>query len=577
MSVYFATVFPAAAFLCGRTVWKAHRRGDHGSRLFFAGILVLIASGIHDDLMYRYAFSNFPLIGWGVVSFSLIQSYFISARFSQAFTRAETSEAEVRALNRNLEGIIEEKTRDIRSIMENIPLAVFMFESQGYRIHKDYSQHSKRIFARPDLNGVNALDLLFDQSQLSSDQKDQARSAVENSLDQDRMNFDVNAHCLPHEIIRKNKKGEESILELSWSPMENAAKSVERLLVTLRDVTDLRHLQRKAQEQNDVLEVLAEILNVAPQRFVNFLLDARETMSQCETLLQKALVNELFISLHTLKGSARSLPLKRLTDVVHQAEQILVEERGRTWDPNVLQKLQTAVESVREAIALYSRVAQDMLNRSLSPEPLLAPSRSSRLEDVLTDITACLPMLAEDLGKAKPRLTIETPDLYVTTEGERLLHHVFTHILRNAMDHGLEKPEERQRQGKDAEGRLEIRVIDAADHIQLSVSDDGRGLALNRLRQLGREHGFSDKDLRDDERVAALIFQSGYSTATELSEVSGRGVGMSAIQRFVEQCGGEVQLRLDPHHQGEAFRNFTLEIRLPRGLFQVKQNLSGVA
>ncbi|MDQ3230550.1 MAG: hypothetical protein M3Q07_01925, partial [Pseudobdellovibrionaceae bacterium] len=305
MSIYFVTFFPTAAWLCGRAVWKAHQRGDHGSMLFLAGILVLVASTIHDDMMYRMAFSNFPLIGWGVVAFSLIQSYFISARFSQAFTRAETSEAEIRLMNRDLEKIIEEKTRDIRSIMEHIPLGVFMFDANNYGIHKDYSVQSHRIFNRSKLQGLNALQLLFDRSQLTLDEKNQASCAVDSALDQELFNFEANAHCLPLEIIRQDQ-GREAFFELSWSPIEDAENKIQRLLVTMRDVTEFRSLQRKAQEQNDTLEILAEILKVPPKRFTEFMRDGLQTLSNCEALLQNTspkgserLVQDLFVPIHT--------------------------------------------------------------------------------------------------------------------------------------------------------------------------------------------------------------------------------------------------------------------------------------
>ena len=189
-----------------------------------------------------------------------------------------------------------------------------------------------------------------------------------------------------------------------------------RLLVTLRDVTDLRQLQKKAQEQNDVLEVLAETLNIAPQRFVDFLLDARDTVSQCESLLDPArvrddkgtLVQDLFIPLHTLKGAARSLPVKRFTDVVHQTEQVLAEERGKALDAHAREKVREGVAKVRGVVELYSRVAQDMLNPSLSPEPLLVPSRNSSLEDVLSDITACL-LLPRILARRSPSCASKHP------------------------------------------------------------------------------------------------------------------------------------------------------------------------
>jgi two-component system, chemotaxis family, sensor kinase CheA len=119
------------------------------------------------------------------------------------------------------------------------------------------------------------------------------------------------------------------------------------------------------------------------------------------------------------------------------------------------------------------------------------------------------------------------------------------HLLRNAVDHGIEPPEERSAAGKPAVGRIVIEARREKDAIRISISDDGAGIDLDAVRQRAIEAGVVHPDLAADltpEQIAALVFQPGLSTATEVSEISGRGVGMDAVRATLESLGGSVEI-----------------------------------
>jgi two-component system, chemotaxis family, sensor kinase CheA len=119
------------------------------------------------------------------------------------------------------------------------------------------------------------------------------------------------------------------------------------------------------------------------------------------------------------------------------------------------------------------------------------------------------------------------------------------HILRNAVDHGIETPDERTAAGKPAVGRIAIEARREKDSIRLSVSDDGAGIDLEAVRRRAVEAGVVHADLAADlsaEQIAALVFEPGLSTAAEVSEISGRGVGMDAVRSTLESLGGSVEI-----------------------------------
>jgi len=134
------------------------------------------------------------------------------------------------------------------------------------------------------------------------------------------------------------------------------------------------------------------------------------------------------------------------------------------------------------------------------------------------------------------------------------------HILRNAVDHGIEPPAERERVGKDREGTIELRAKRERDHVTITVEDDGRGLDVDELRQKAAEKGVrseAELDSMEDTEVYDLVFHPGFSTADEVTDVSGRGVGMDVVHSTVKQLDGSVNVESE-HGEGT-----TVTLRLP--------------
>ena len=123
------------------------------------------------------------------------------------------------------------------------------------------------------------------------------------------------------------------------------------------------------------------------------------------------------------------------------------------------------------------------------------------------------------------------------------------HVLRNALDHGVETPDERAASGKPPSATIAIRAHRAGDRVVVEVQDDGRGIDVARVREAALSRGLLAPDVLEtmaDSEVIGLIFAPGFSTAGSVTTLSGRGVGMDAVRSAIERLGGRVEVESEP-------------------------------
>lgn len=119
------------------------------------------------------------------------------------------------------------------------------------------------------------------------------------------------------------------------------------------------------------------------------------------------------------------------------------------------------------------------------------------------------------------------------------------HIIRNSIDHGIETPEERRTAGKNPKGLIRVVASRQQDHVLIEVTDDGRGIDFDRVRGVAVSKGLMTKERADSatgRELLDLIFRAGFSTKTEVTETSGRGVGLDVVKKGVEDLGGSVMI-----------------------------------
>jgi two-component system, chemotaxis family, sensor kinase CheA len=174
---------------------------------------------------------------------------------------------------------------------------------------------------------------------------------------------------------------------------------------------------------------------------------------------------------------------------------------------------------------------------------------------------------ARTLGK-EVALEIEGKDIELDRSMLDEIGDPIVHLLRNAVDHGIERPADRAAAGKPAVGRLTLSASRDRSAVLIRVSDDGRGIDRRRVLQKAQETGLIDRstiELTDDELIR-LISRPGFSTAEAVTEISGRGVGIDAVQNRVRALGGSVDIRTAPGHGTTVTARLPLTLAIMRAL-----------
>jgi len=547
-----------------------------GSLTVLLGGLCILLAFIY-DLLVIYGIMPRPFtLQYAAALYVFVTSETLARQFAVAFRTAEK-------LQRDLKKEVFNQTAEIKQIMASIPQGIFTMGAK-LCIEGQYSQHLEFILQSDKLEGREALPLLFAHSNVDTEQLSMLRSALLTSMGEDLLVWDFNQHCLIHEFQVNSPKLGRRTFELDWHPIGNAAASIEQILVTLRDVTDWRKLQESNKQREEEFNLLLELVPISEGRWQDFVKQCQELLTQAEkpdtdqpSGVESLALRSSAIALHTLKALARSIGCRHLSIAVHD-----VEDRLRDLPKNITApqpNLAYALADLRQLLTRYEKLWTEKLKRGLGKRELhddqtalleeLAYRRQQltrptgephRLDEflqtldsyiqnslyvslfgLLHELSESVAPLAKELGKLPPEFRIEGMDLWVHRRTAGILRMSLVHLVRNAVDHGIEAPDERRQRRKSSRGVIDWRITSSADKIYISCRDDGRGLDLDALLKKAESLGFSQNDLEAiPHGLADVMFISGLSSRESVNEVSGRGVGMDALRSMIVEIGGNV-------------------------------------
>ncbi len=240
---------------------------------------------------------------------------------------------------------------------------------------------------------------------------------------------------------------------------------------------------------------------------------------------------------------------KRLDDIMNMVgELVLVRNRLLSLD----NKQDIDSEELSKTIANLDVVTGDLQGAVMKTRMQPIKKVFGRFPRVVRDLARTL--------KKEINLELSGEDTDLDKNLVEALADPLVHLVRNAVDHGIELPDEREKAGKPRIGNVKLAASQEGDHILLSITDDGAGMDAEKLKRLAIKRGVLDEDSAarmSNEEAYNLIFAAGFSTKEQISDVSGRGVGMDVVKTKINQLNGSVRI------DSELGRGTRLEVKLP--------------
>lgn len=447
-----------------------------------------------------------------------------------------------------LEKIIDARTAEVRSRNRDMRMILDAVEQGFFTIDKDGVMSDERSAAVERLlgsaaTGVKLVDFL---RPIDSSVADWLELGLEDVF-AELMPLEVTLDQLPKRIHTGSK-----ILKLDFSPVHQDGVLV-ALAVVISDIGALVAREQLEAEHRMMISMLDRI-SKDKAGFLEFVGEA-QTLVDSFANAHECDINTLKRNVHTLKGNAGIFGLDLIAEKCHSLENLMAETgeipSAQHWDKlrsnwtGVMENIRRLVGEFTTGIMLgdqeYADIMAGILNND-SRDHLVWRVASWRLEPTknrMSRIADQARILARRYGKGDLDIEISGGDYRIDPDHWAPFWSAFVHVVRNAVDHGLESTEERIECGKPTAGSIRLSTMIVEDRFVVSLSDDGRGIDWNKVADRAKKQNLPCESRAD---LVDALFHEGFSTKDEVSELSGRGVGMSAIKKACQDMHGHLEI-----------------------------------
>ena len=439
---------------------------------------------------------------------------------------------------------ISERNSTIQNIFDNISFGLFIADG-NMRVTPGISKSCENLFAQAKVEGRTLPELLGMAAAEAS-----WYETIYQQIFADIMPVEVSLAQLPHSF-----KVYDRFVHLEGKPHYDTDKNILAILFSVADVTDLANSERENLENQTLLKILK-----AKQIFIDFIQETKSHIEAIRTSIRNDNLTAARRPLHTLKGNYSFYNLTEIVDTIHNIEERVhftqdeidcIEVLTRKYLEGNREILQISYDEKNEESFMMGEsklLKLESLVRKFvskdSDEILLELQllRMKPIGEMLGSVEDTVQRIAKRLHKSV-EVKLEGLHVLVKPAAVRPLLDVLPHLLRNSLDHGLE--EMGARMDKPEVGTIRIHFEVCGDTFYAFVEDDGRGLDRGRLRDRAVTLGhFSalEAEKTSNETIEGLIFFDNLSTASQVSDISGRGIGMSAVKESIELAGGHINL-----------------------------------
>ncbi len=424
----------------------------------------------------------------------------------------------------------------------------------------------------------------------------------------------------------ENTRG--NLLKLEWVPLLGESGALDGLLLMIEDVTEKRRVENEMRKLSKLheegVELMTQIVNLEPDEIQDFVFDSSGLLDQARQIVQGAhrdrqFIEGLYRTVHTLKGNSgqfqfkglQSLAMEIETNISRLRDEAVLEDsesqagievgrisqgleeaeayikrledlRGKLGRSNesVQEKAQRNIPTVMVPIDQIDLLASTLWgiretgrSHNWSPVVVNAVGQSAVMAAHMreVDLGRLAPTLQQVVDRVSARLRKKArfsliSSINIDVDVMRDIHRCLVHLLNNALDHGLESPDQRLASGKLETGLVTLEARRETDSVVIVFTDDGRGIDYSGLRRTIVARGLVEESAIDslsDADVSSFLFKSGFSTRGEVTEFSGRGVGLDMVRATIDDLEGSVAIEALPGKGTRFIMRIPLEVAQP--------------
>lgn len=473
----------------------------------------------------------------------------------------------------------------IRSLLDNSGEGFFSFD-HTLTIDPNYSRECHRIFDQ-DISEISILLLLAPNDSYRQNQLELNLNAIFSTDFHDTFKINMLMSLLPTEYVLHSR-----FYAATYTMLEN-----QKIMMRLSDITAEKALEAKLKEEQQRLRFLVSVIQARQdyfdtvRQFQHFLQEGFSQIANSDSPLEKK-VAEIYRQIHTFKGVFAQMDSPGLPQKLHHLEETISRHRQSNLEESVLGLIEDRLSNgehqeqlEQELNIIRTTVGKDFIENKGSimvPESELRQLEAqfikkftSETPNTLVDDEAMQLLrqirrlryvslhsllqhypknafqLARRLDKEIYPFVVEGGNnIFLDPDLNRPFMKTMVHLFRNAVDHGIESPEERLESGKEEIGQITCTVIEQNDTAIITLQDDGGGIDPQKLIDKANSMG-----IPVPENPLLLIFEDAFSTKESVTELSGRGVGLSALKAELEKLGGHIEVQSEIG-KGTTFRLF---------------------
>jgi two-component system, chemotaxis family, sensor kinase CheA len=474
------------------------------------------------------------------------------------------AQAELENYSRNLEKMVEERTAEIRALSQKLKALLDSLD-QGFLIF--------------DENGLcweiasKACEKVLECSPAGKQIWDVIKLPENEVRGFSRWLTTLYSELLPFEDLAplgpaQFQHSQGNHVKLDYYPIRSTENKIQAIVLVATDITSLVQAQEEAEKEKANSGFILKMFK-QKRSFLSFFDECQKLVSELNRATLSPPINwdrdSLFRILHTIKGGCASFSIREVALHAHELESMI-----QNWDSFNESKWDDLLQKLQNAFDLLSKEVNELLGKApLKQVPIIEVPKPELLQifelmeawsksrdwamqlrnHYLTEpiqqsfepYNFVIQETAEKLNKKIKPLRFLTPDFRWNFDPYAAFSSTLVHVFRNAIDHGLETPEERMNLGKPEQGEIQISAFQNEFEIELRIQDDGRGISTQIVREKRAEKGLPIDGLTDKEIVMS-IFEPQFSTRKEVTELSGRGVGLDAVKFEIAKIGGSVDL-----------------------------------